>query len=153
MKSSEPSRHSSHDVRDRALATAAVAAVTAAGSDESGAKLSVAQVTFGVADKGGDAPEDGCLSQDQDSDERNGGYEYWLLRADDAPRMVLALCNDVGLLSEEYDPRGRRMLGNFPQALTHMALIHTARLLTISGEEAQRACQTGERPAAAAQTS
>jgi hypothetical protein len=71
-----------------------IAAVTAAGSDESGAKLSIAQVTFGVADKGEDAPEDGCLSQDQDSDERNGGYEYWLLRADDAPRMVLALCND-----------------------------------------------------------
>jgi GH15 family glucan-1,4-alpha-glucosidase len=42
---------------------------------------------------------------------------------------LLALRNDLGLLSEEYDARGRHMLGNFPQALTHMALINTARLL------------------------
>jgi GH15 family glucan-1,4-alpha-glucosidase len=39
---------------------------------------------------------------------------------------LLGLRNDVGLLSEEYDPRLRRMLGNFPQAFTHVPLIHTA---------------------------
>jgi GH15 family glucan-1,4-alpha-glucosidase len=39
---------------------------------------------------------------------------------------LLALRNDVGLLSEEYDPAGKRMLGNFPQALSHIALLHTA---------------------------
>lgn len=39
---------------------------------------------------------------------------------------LLALRNDVGLLAEEYDPRGRRQLGNFPQAFTHVALINTA---------------------------
>ena len=36
------------------------------------------------------------------------------------------LCNDVGLLSEEYDPRAKRMLGNFPQAFSHVALVNTA---------------------------
>ena len=39
---------------------------------------------------------------------------------------LLALRNDVGLLAEEYDPRGRRMLGNFPQAFSHIGLIDSA---------------------------
>jgi len=39
---------------------------------------------------------------------------------------LLGLCNDVGLLAEEYDPVGRRQLGNFPQAFSHLALINTA---------------------------
>jgi GH15 family glucan-1,4-alpha-glucosidase len=64
---------------------------------------------------------------------------------------LLALSNDVGLLAEEYDPHERCMLGNFPQALTHMALINTARLLSISGTQARRASEKGERPATAAQ--
>ena len=46
---------------------------------------------------------------------------------------LLALRNDVGLLSEEYDPRGGRQLGNFPQALSHVALINTARNLSRHG--------------------
>ena len=66
---------------------------------------------------------------------------------------LLGLSNDVGLLSEEYDPRERHMLGNFPQALTHMALVNTARLLSIPAQQAKRAGAKGERPAAVAQTS
>jgi GH15 family glucan-1,4-alpha-glucosidase len=43
---------------------------------------------------------------------------------------LLALRNDVGLLAEEYDPRARRMLGNFPQAFSHVGLVNTAFNLT-----------------------
>jgi glucoamylase len=39
---------------------------------------------------------------------------------------LLGLCNDVGLLAEEYDPRAKRHLGNFPQAFSHLALINSA---------------------------
>ncbi len=39
---------------------------------------------------------------------------------------LLSLRNDVGLLTEEYDVRGKRLLGNFPQALSHIALVNTA---------------------------
>jgi GH15 family glucan-1,4-alpha-glucosidase len=42
---------------------------------------------------------------------------------------LLALVNDVGLLSEEYDPRAKRFTGNFPQAFSHVALVTTALLL------------------------
>src|SRR5205085_1422759 len=39
---------------------------------------------------------------------------------------VLALANDVGLLAEEYDPARKRMVGNFPQAFSHVGLVNTA---------------------------
>jgi GH15 family glucan-1,4-alpha-glucosidase len=39
---------------------------------------------------------------------------------------LLTLRNDVGLLSEEYDPRARRLVGNFPQAFSHVGLVNTA---------------------------
>jgi GH15 family glucan-1,4-alpha-glucosidase len=39
---------------------------------------------------------------------------------------LLSLRNDLGLISEEYDPERKRLLGNFPQAFTHLALVETA---------------------------
>lgn len=39
---------------------------------------------------------------------------------------LLGLCNDVGLISEEYDVHAARLVGNFPQAFTHISLINTA---------------------------
>ena len=42
---------------------------------------------------------------------------------------LIGLCNDVGLLSEEYDPHRRRFTGNFPQAFSHVALVTTALML------------------------
>jgi len=60
---------------------------------------------------------------------------------------LLAMGNDVGLFAEEYDPRAKRMLGNFPQALTHMAVVNTARLLSMPEAAAKRATARGERPA------
>jgi GH15 family glucan-1,4-alpha-glucosidase len=53
---------------------------------------------------------------------------------------LLGLTNDLGLLAEEYDPRARRQVGNFPQAFSHVALINTAFNLTRSeGPAEQRA--------------
>jgi len=63
---------------------------------------------------------------------------------------LLALGNDVGLFAEQYDPRAQRMLGNFPQALAHMALVNTARLLSMHEEEAKHTTTRGERSAAIA---
>ena len=37
--------------------------------------------------------------------------------------ILTGLANDVGLLAEQYDPVGRRMAGNMPQALSHLALV------------------------------
>jgi GH15 family glucan-1,4-alpha-glucosidase len=50
-------------------------------------------------------------------------------RRDDAHKLferLLALRNDMGLLSEEYDTKAQRMVGNFPQALSHIALVNAA---------------------------
>jgi GH15 family glucan-1,4-alpha-glucosidase len=52
---------------------------------------------------------------------------------------LLAIRNDVGLLSEEYDPRERRQLGNFPQAFSHLALVNSAHNLGEAKPAKQRA--------------
>jgi GH15 family glucan-1,4-alpha-glucosidase len=65
---------------------------------------------------------------------------FALLGRDDEARglfeRLLSLRNDVGLLAEQYDPRRQRLVGNFPQALSHLALVNTALLL--SNDERQR---------------
>src|SRR6185437_11045513 len=53
---------------------------------------------------------------------------------------VVGIANDLGLLAEEYDPGARRQTGNFPQALTHIALINTAHNL-------DEVCKTSDKPA------
>ena len=58
-------------------------------------------------------------------------------RHDEAREMfdrLCGICNDVGLLSEEYDPKAHRLLGNFPQAFSHVSLINTAANLSM-GEQ------------------
>jgi len=57
---------------------------------------------------------------------------------------LLALRNDLGLLSEEYDPREGRLVGNFPQAFSHVPLINTARNLSAKGGPSHRREQTTE---------
>ncbi len=60
--------------------------------------------------------------------------------AEDLFERLLSLRNDVGLLAEEYDPRAKRQLGNFPQAFSHVGLINTANnLISAVGPAAQRA--------------
>ncbi|MBB5407973.1 MULTISPECIES: glycoside hydrolase family 15 protein [unclassified Paraburkholderia] len=54
---------------------------------------------------------------------------------------LLALCNDVGLLSEEYDPVDKRLVGNFPQAFSHVALVNTG--LNLMKHEQEMAQATG----------
>jgi GH15 family glucan-1,4-alpha-glucosidase len=57
---------------------------------------------------------------------------HFIGRTEEAKKLferLLTLRNDLGLLSEEYDPIAKRQLGNFPQAFTHLALVNSARIL------------------------
>ncbi|MBW8750120.1 MAG: glycoside hydrolase family 15 protein [Propionibacteriales bacterium] len=74
---------------------------------------------------------------------------FWLVaayaragRVDDAQRLMerlVGLCNDVGLLSEEYDVGAHRMAGNFPQAYSHLTLVQAARALhAVTGADLAR---------------
>jgi len=60
---------------------------------------------------------------------------------------LLSLTNDVGLLSEEYDPVGQRLLGNFPQAFSHVSLVNSAHNLSKSRHKpAHRADRVASAP-------
>jgi GH15 family glucan-1,4-alpha-glucosidase len=74
---------------------------------------------------------------------------YVLLGRYDEARMLfdrlVALCNDVGLLAEEYDPVAKRQIGNFPQAFSHLALINSAHNLSAArGPAQERSAGTAE---------
>jgi GH15 family glucan-1,4-alpha-glucosidase len=81
---------------------------------------------------------------------------FWLVdvymlqeRVADAERLfrrLIGLCNDVGLLSEEYDPRTKRFIGNFPQAFSHMALVHSAYNLTRVEKPVEQRAQAEYQP-------
>jgi GH15 family glucan-1,4-alpha-glucosidase len=68
-------------------------------------------------------------------------YALWGIgrhrEAEELFERLLALRNDVGLLSEEYDTRAQRLVGNFPQAFTHLALVTCA--LRLSDREVSSA--------------
>ena len=74
---------------------------------------------------------------------------FWLVqhyalsgRIDQATALMdrlVGLSNDVGLLSEEYDVRARRMTGNFPQAFSHLALVRAADAIVMAREQAEGA--------------
>ena len=76
-------------------------------------------------------------------------YSFWLVNelwkigrqseAEELFERLVALRNDVGLLSEEYDTRAQRLVGNFPQALTHLALVNCA--LELSNRGGNRAAR------------
>jgi GH15 family glucan-1,4-alpha-glucosidase len=65
-------------------------------------------------------------------------------------RRLLDLRNDVGLLSEEYDPSTRRLVGNFPKAFTHVALVNSAFNLTRLEEAEERRAEPVREDASAA---
>ncbi len=77
---------------------------------------------------------------------------FWLVdayvqlgRMDEATALferLLAVRNDLGLLSEQYDPVARRLLGNFPQAMTHLALVGSA--YNLAGHASRPAKTRGE---------
>jgi GH15 family glucan-1,4-alpha-glucosidase len=82
---------------------------------------------------------------------------FWLVdnyillgRRADASKLysrLVRLCNDVGLLAEEYDPRARRMLGNFPQAFSHVALVNSGIALSAAKRSPGRQRTRNDHPA------
>jgi GH15 family glucan-1,4-alpha-glucosidase len=89
---------------------------------------------------------------------REGAFlacSFWLVdnyvllgRRDDARALfdrLLSLQNDLGLFAEEYDVGSGRMLGNFPQAFSHIALINSAHNLCEPDKPAEK--RSGHAPA------
>jgi len=110
--------------------------------------------------------EDGLVHRysQQDSDDVDGlppgegvflACTFWLAdnyalaghtkQATDLFERLQGLCNDVGLLAEEYDPSRRRQVGNFPQAFSHVSLINSATNLSrAAGPARHRSSEAGK---------
>ena len=107
--------------------------------------------------------DDGLLRRYRTDDERTAdgldgdegvflACNFWLVDAlallghrDQAVRLyerLLSLRNDVGLLSEEYDPAHDRLVGNFPQAFSHVGLVNSAFNLGALALPAERSAAT-----------
>ena len=79
---------------------------------------------------------------------------FWLVdnlvllgRLSEAEQMfdrLCGLCNDVGLLSEEYDPHAKRLVGNFPQAFSHVALVNSAHNLFLAENPLKQRAEQSE---------
>ncbi|MGO8925213.1 MAG: glycoside hydrolase family 15 protein [Xanthobacteraceae bacterium] len=72
-----------------------------------------------------------------------------LEEAENLFRRLVGLCNEVGLLSEEYDPSSKRLIGNFPQAFSHVALVNSAYNLTRVRKPVHQRAQEDHAPPAA----
>lgn len=99
---------------------------------------------------------------DNDNDGVGGGEgaflacSFWLVdayvlagRHEEATALfekLLSLRNGLGLLAEEYDPVAKRLVGNYPQAFSHLGLINTAHNLVRRTESAQAPAKTGSKP-------
>ena len=83
-------------------------------------------------------PKFNYIALDRSGNETKGAIECGsqneaIGRVKDARRLfarLLKMSNDLGLLSEEYDVERRRLVGNFPQAFSHVALVNSARRLS-----------------------
>src|SRR5207244_1376001 len=60
---------------------------------------------------------------------------------------LLMLRNDLGLLAEEYDPHAQRLVGNYPQAFSHIALINSAYNLARAAKPAEQRSGAKAQPA------
>jgi GH15 family glucan-1,4-alpha-glucosidase len=73
----------------------------------------------------------------------NYAYQGRLHEAEQLFERLVSFQNDLGLLSEEYDPHRKRLLGNAPQAFTHLALVNTASVIDAESRRREAAAHPG----------
>ena len=88
------------------------------------------------------SPDDVALYKEIMAAERDSQYA----KAKTLFDRLMGAANDLGLLAEEYDPVGKRQLGNFPQAFSHVGLINSAHVLAGRRGAARRAERERDMP-------